>query len=169
MEVSNVKVAKAIWVTFIAVMLASNIGCDDCTNIPGAKKGPNGESISISQITKGTSVPCIQTQVSGGNACFFTADFTVTGLSTQATALLLVQIDTLANGGEVCGWLPWPQGQGIAVTPDQTGQGSGQFQGQLGPPVTSAVRFDLVAQLLDSKASVIAASVVVQNLRPDLE
>jgi hypothetical protein len=154
-------IARAFFLLLVLiplVMVACGDGCDK--DLPEPQNGPNGEQVALSQLTDGSTIPCNGLQ--SGNSCFFTVNFTVVGLGTPVTARLLVAITKTDKGEDFCGD-PFPQGTGILVTPTQ---GGGQLTGQLGPPVSSAVRFDLAIELLDSTGRRIAVSAPVRNLQP---
>lgn len=155
---------RVIWkwyVVFLALSLIAGAcgseGDDDCEiELPAPFNGPNGEQISLS-LADGESVLCTPT----GNKCNFTVSFVVTGLQGTVQARLLVELTKTDDGDDFC-HDPFPQGTGVAVSPSQ---GGGQLAGELGPPVSRRVRFNVAVELLDAQGNRIAVSQPARNLR----
>jgi hypothetical protein len=135
------------------------------SNLPMPQIGANGETISFSQLTDGSAVPCagIETLV----RCTFNVNFTVQNLRVPATAHLYVEIVNDANGDQTTGIAVFLQGSSFTLPPTpQGGQLTGTLMGTLGPPVTTRVRFNLAMQLLNQAGVVIASSERLLDLRP---
>lgn len=133
-------------------------GCDNST-LPAQSTGSRGERVSFASLSNGAGLPC--SGLTGGNTCTFSVAFAAPGLATPATAQLLVEITTAADGSAFSG--VFPQAETVAVTPAQP---TGSLMGSLGPPVSTRVRLNLAIVLRDATGLTIASSGPVCDLRP---
>ncbi len=150
-------------------LTACLVGCGGSTcgsHLASPLTGAGGLSVAVSGISNGGAVPC--SGLSGGSTCAMTVNFNVSQLTQAATAQLMIEICTDADGNsfssENAGQSPvFTQPGSIALVPKSTG---GSLQGTLGPPVSSRVRFAIQVVLSDSNGQMIAASERIENLSP---
>jgi hypothetical protein len=159
--------ALVILVISLTAGLAGCSGHSCGSSLASPLTGPGGLTVSLSGVSNGSSVPCAG--LSSGNTCSFTADFAVSQLDQPATAQLVVELCTDADGSSFSSENP---GQSpVFIQPDQlqlaSGSTSGSLQGTLGPPVSNQVRFALQVDLLNSNGQIIAASDRVTDLAPE--
>jgi hypothetical protein len=144
-------------------------GCGDSScgsHLVSPMTGAGGLSVAVSGISTGGSVPC--SGLSGGSTCAITVNFNISQLTQAATAQLVIEICTDADGNSFASENPgqspvFTQPGSIALAPNSTG---GSLQGTLGPPVSGSVRFAVQIVLLDSNGQMIAASERIEKLSP---
>jgi hypothetical protein len=128
--------------------------------------GAGGLSVAVSGISNGAAIPC--SGLSGGTTCGIAVNFTVSQLTQPATAQLVIEICTDADGNSFSSKNPgqspvFTQPGSVALAANST---AGTLQGVLGPPVSIRVRFAIQVVLSDSNGRMIAASERIENLSP---